>query len=473
MILHHITTKRFGGRDNRMAHTISTQARQDLLGFVASWFTQHGQASNLQEAEALAEEARQLVGQALLEAALLGMGREASYQGASVPCSCGGHARFVTYRGRWIKSLYGEARIERAYYHCGACGSGQVPWDEAQGLTQKLETPHFKAAVSRVMGRLVYADGVQVVKELCGVSIEESTSEAIVEEVGQRVRTAEEAQVALVQMHLEQATKERLLVEMTSEEAPQPLGVRGVQGQRLYLSCDATTAHIDGGWHNVQNAMVFTVKADEEGHDTLLERAYAAGQMDMETLGWRLRTLSYVWNAAGYPELVFLADGAPCNWNLASTHFPGAVLILDFYHASEHVWELSRALYRQDDPEEKALGERWASEHVGSLKKEGPQPLLRALKRQRGKTPAQREALRKARHYFTANADRMNYPEHLRAGRMIGSGPVEAACKSVVGVRLKQAGMRWSSSGADAVLAIRTTLLNGDSARLSEMARAA
>jgi hypothetical protein len=67
----------------------------------------------------------------------------------------------------------------------------------------------------------------------------------------------------------------------------------------------------------------------------------------------------------------------------------------------------------------------------------------------------------------------MDYPAHLKAGRMIGSGPIEAACKVVVGQRLKQAGMRWTDTGADAVLAVRTTLLNGNSQRLTELARAA
>ncbi len=453
-----------------MTTLISPEARQDLLGIVAGWCARHAQAGNLAEAETLAEEARHLVGQAVLEAGLAAQGGKATYQGRFRPCACGQQARFVGYRPRWIRSLCGEVRLTRAYYHCPACHTGQHPWDQAQGLTDKPETPRLKGVVCQVMGRLVYAEGVVLLADLCRVCLEESTAEAIVGEVGARIRAQEQAQVTTVQKATERAAAALLLGD-AAEQAPS--AARSVSGPRLYVGADATTAHIDGSWHHVQNGLVFTVGADPQGRDTLLDRAYLAGRMDMDSLGWRLRTLAAQWNVDAYAEVVFLGDGAPCNWNLAATHFARAIPILDFWHASEHVWEVSRALYRQDDPAQKAQGEQWAREQVEALKKEGPTPLLRALRRRQGTTQAQKEALRLARQYFTANAARMDYPTHLAAGRMIGSGPVEAACKSVVGVRLKQAGMRWSNAGADAVLAVRTTLLNGEGARLAEFARAA
>jgi len=456
-----------------MATVISTEARQDLLGLVSDWCRRHLRPDDLDQAEIWAEQVRQLVGEAVLEANLQGISGKATYRGSHVPCACGAKARFVGYRTRWIKSTCAEIKVARAYYHCAACKRGQVPWDKEQGLSEQLGTARFKASVCRVMGRLPYTEGVSLLSELCGLSLPQSSAEAIVLEVGPRIRAQQEQQVAVVKAQTEQATAQRLWVETGSSQPVTPLATRAVVGKRLYVGTDATTAHIDGGWHNVQNGIVFTVRPDDEGRDTLLERAYVAGRMDMQAWGWQLRTLSALWQESAYAELVFLGDGAPCNWNLADLHFARAVQILDFYHASEHVWALSRAVYRQEDPKQKALGERWVTQRLDSLKRDGPRPLLRALARRRGKTASEQEALRQARHYFASNARRMDYPGHLAAGRMIGSGPVEAACKSVVGMRLKQAGMRWSDAGADAVLAVRTTLLNGDSARLSELARAA
>jgi len=193
----------------------------------------------------------------------------------------------------------------------------------------------------------------------------------------------------------------------------------------------------------------------------------------METLGWRMRTLYETWQGRSYLERVFLGDGAPCNWKIASELFPEAIAILDFWHVSEHLGELSKELYRQDDEKQKALGKRWVDDRLSALKRKGPKSLMLALKRRRCTTAAQREAVRKELHYFKANQARMDYPAHIAAGRMIGSGPVEAACKSVTGGRLKGTGMRWSVDGADATLAVRTTILNGDAGRLVEFATAA
>lgn len=455
-----------------MTSKLSKQARESLLTAVSDWCNINVHPENLDDSELLASEVRDLVGQTVLEAGLHSQEGKSTYQGSYIPCSCGDRARFVSYRTRWVRTLYGEVQMNRAYYYCKSCHTGESPWDRAQGLTKKTESPRLKAVVCQLMGRLVYAEGVALLADLCGVHIEESTAESLVKEVGTRIRQEEQSRVKIVQAQMERATAERLMAEC--DDCPiSTLEVKPVQGRRLYIGADATTAHIDGGWHNVQNGMVFTVSPDAKGRDSLTDRAYLAGRMDMESLGWRLRTLAVTWNIQAYDETVFLADGAPCNWNLASTHFPGAIPILDFWHASEHVWELGRALYRQDDPAQKALSNRWVEDRLNSLKTQGPVPLLRALRRRRGKTAEQKEALRQALHYFEENAKRMNYPQHLAAGRMIGSGPIEAACKSVVGARLKQAGMRWSNAGADAVLAVRTTLLNRDSESLRLFAKAA
>ena len=473
MILHcgGSTKKLAGGKG--MAKHISTEVRKHIYEVVAELFKSLPNMHTLDDAEELAEEVRQLVGEIILEKSLIGMTGKATYKGPRLACECGGTMRFVGYRKRWVKAMVGETQIERAYYHCCACHCGIFPWDAEQGLTSKVGTPRFKGSVCYVMGVNTYSHGIGVISRLCDVIIEESSAEAIVLEVGANIRAKEKARVEQVKAQIERETAERLMVE-TPDCAPEtPLELRPIVGKRIYLGVDAATAHIGGGWHNVQNGIVFTVKQDDEGKDTLFKRAYTAGQMDMETLGWRMRTLAAVWQERAYLERVFLGDGAHCNWELASLHFPNAIMILDFWHASGYIWALARKLYRQDDPKQKALGDKWAAQRLHSLKHEGPAPLLRALKRRKVKTEEQREALRTATVYFRNNRNRMDYPAHVAAGRMIGSGPVEAACKSCVECRLKGTGMRWAVDGADTILAVRTTILNGDDGRLSELARAA
>jgi hypothetical protein len=129
-------------------------------------------------------------------------------------------------------------------------------------------------------------------------------------------------------------------------------------------------------------------------------------------------------------------------------------------------------LYREGDPK----GRRWAREHCEKLRNKGPGVFIRAMKRRKARDERQREALRLEWGYPELDSGyrkHMNYPAYRAKGMMIGSGPVESACKVIVGQRLKQAGMRWTRGGADVVLAVRTALLSGELSRIENAARAA
>lgn len=455
---------------------VSAEALDSLRGVIAVWFREHARVLDLADAEAMAERVRRASGEVVFAEAVAQLGRKATYLGASIKCSCGSEARFVEYRERWVKSACGEAQVERAYYHCGSCKTGHLPWDREQGLNARMYTPTLKATVADVCGRLKYGEGTDMLARLGVVEIEESSAEDLVQEVGERLRQEEARRVEGLKATIEHALSEQLMCAEEEDEPVLPCAVRPVQGGRLYGAIDAASAHIESGWHNVQVGVVFTVRPGKDGRDTLWESSYVAEQTDANAFGWKLRTRAEEWNMNGYAERVVLGDGAPSNWNQAALHFPDATQVLDFYHVSEHLWALSRALYRQDEPRQKARGDRWVKERIESLKTDGPLPLLRALKRRKAGgslSKEQQETLRKEMGYLRNNRCRMDYPAYLAAGMMIGSGPVEAACKTVVGHRMKQAGMRWSTSGADAILAVRTCVLNRDFEHLRQMARAA
>jgi hypothetical protein len=456
-----------------MTSTISTEAESDLRTLVSEWVQKHLRTKNLEAVEVLAEEVRTVVGQCIVETALLGVTGRATYAGTYQSCRCGGKARFVDYRARWVKTTCGEARIERAYYHCKQCKRGVVPWDEQQGLNERIWSPRLKALVCQVIGRLAYGEGVSLLEELKVVKLEISSAEEIAREVGESMR-AEEARL-LASHHRKQASllSTQLFCSDEDPDASLPFPVREVSGKRLYIEVDAAKAHIDGDWHDVKVGTVFTVTSDRDGVDTPKDCSYVAAQQGAEEFGWKLRVRAEEHNLCGYEHAVFMADGAECLWRVAEERFPKATHVLDFYHAAEHVWALGRALYRQDEPKEKARGDRWIQERVDSLKTDGPVPLLRALKRRKVNTPEQREALRRETGYFVRNRERMNYPAYRAVGMMIGSGPIEAGCKVVVGQRLKHAGMRWSRAGADSILAIRTALLSSNVELIQQMARAA
>jgi hypothetical protein len=154
---------------------------------------------------------------------------------------------------------------------------------------------------------------------------------------------------------------------------------------------------------------------------------------------------------------VVMGDGAEWIWNLAQQHFPGAVQIVDLYHARQHLWELARRLYPNEEVQQKA----WMKVHQRRLLDRGKiKKLVEALRSIHSTNPELAEKIRTGADYFERNADRLRYPKFRRQYLFVGSGVIEAGCKTVIGSRLKRSGMFWSVAvaGANAILALRAAI---------------
>jgi len=430
--------------------TDSTSGVADLLSRVRAWSGEHFQVSSVEEAEQLAQAISRQVGEALVAEGVKQVAGKASYEGCSVACQCGRRAKFKGYRARWVMTLCGGVHTERAYYYCGHCRQGQSPWDRRQGLSQQSWTPGVKALVSNFAGRLSYSETVELLALSTGLKLVESCAEQIVAQVGGRLRELSAAEQAGV---------------LAGDVWP----LTPTAPERLYIGMDGTHAHIDGQWHEVKTGVIYDASPGAEGVDEAVASQYVAAQEPAEQFGERVYCAAALRGVEQAQEKVVIGDGAEWIWNLAAHHFPGATEIVDYWHACEHIWDLRRVLYAPDNP----VGERWAKDHCRRLREEGPGPLLRALSRVTPQSAEARQMVETERGYFTKHQHRMDYPALRAQGLMIGSGPVEAGCKVVVGQRLKRAGMRWCKTGADAVLAIRCALLNHQQPRLQEAAKAA
>lgn len=138
-------------------------------------------------------------------------------------------------------------------------------------------------------------------------------------------------------------------------------------------------------------------------------------------------------------------------------HFPGAVQIVDLYHAREHLAAVAKAVYGVGSRQAK----RWLAARTDQLDSGGARAVLGPLKWLRPRANDVRESVDTVIDYFRRNAHRMNYPKFRKDGLFVGSGVVEAACKALVGQRLKQSGMRWTVKGANAILALRCCQKSG------------
>ena len=158
--------------------------------------------------------------------------------------------------------------------------------------------------------------------------------------------------------------------------------------------------------------------------------------------------------------VVALGDGAPWIWNLVAEHFPEAVQIVDLSHAKEHVWDVAHAVFGRGT----ALGTTWATRACSLLEQGQTEALVCAIQALAPIAPEPGQARsipERAVDYFTTNAQRMRYPLFRAQGMHIGSGIAEAACKTIVSKRAKGCGMRWTPEGLDALLPLRTAVLNG------------
>ena len=187
---------------------------------------------------------------------------------------------------------------------------------------------------------------------------------------------------------------------------------------------------------------------------------YVAGLGGQESLGEPLRRQAAQVGMDRAERWIALSDAGSGveDWLRANFGRVDAV-ILDFYHAAEHLGDLARALHPSDEATRASWIEAWSHR----LKHEGGEAVLAEL---RSLDLAGREPARKVRDevagYFENHAHRMDYPAYRAQGWAIGSGPIESACKTVIGKRMKNGGMRWGGDGADEMCHLRALFSSGE-----------
>jgi len=206
---------------------------------------------------------------------------------------------------------------------------------------------------------------------------------------------------------------------------------------------------------------VFTqTTCDEEGYAIRDpdSTTYTGAIETAEDFGKRIYLEAWNRGSSRAEKKVVMGDGAEWIWNLADQYFPGAVQIVDLYHARQHLWELARKLYPNDPASQKA----WMKVHQKRLLDKGKiEKLVLALRSVASTNADVLEKIRAEADYFERNAERMHYPKFRRQHLFVGSGVIEAGCKTVIGSRLKQSGMFWTVRGANSIIALRCCHLNG------------
>ncbi len=150
--------------------------------------------------------------------------------------------------------------------------------------------------------------------------------------------------------------------------------------------------------------------------------------------------------------VIILGDGAKWIWGIADEHFPGAIQIVDLYHAREHLATVAKLVHGSTSTKK---AKEWLSAREDELDAGNIRNITSALGRLRPKDKAIRKEINTEMEYFQRNAKRMRYAEFRSQGLFVGSGVVEAGCRTVFGQRLKLSGMHWTVKGANAIIALR------------------
>jgi len=297
--------------------------------------------------------------------------------------------------------------------------------------------------------------GRQQMELLAGLSVTTKAVERTAEAIGQDI----------------EVRQQRDIHQALQLELPIPLGPRI---PFIYVEMDGTGIPVvrqetegragkqDGEPAHTREAKlgcVFTqTTVDEEGFAVRDEAStsYVGAIEDCEEFGRRLYAEAWRRGWARADKKVVLGDGAIWIWNQAKLHFPDATHIVDISHARQHLGELSAQLYPNDSPAQ----QRWAMVAKDMLNDGKIETLVASLRALAEAHPSGAEEILKEANYFEENKERMRYPKFRAEGLFVGSGVVEAGCKSVLG-RLKQSGMFWTLRGANAIIALRCNQLSG------------
>ena len=374
----------------------------------------------------------------------------------SLLCSCGHQAQYRELRSKPVLTAVGQVEVSRPYYLCPHCHRGQFPADVELDVENTELSPGVRRMLATVGQEAPFDHGRHQMRLLADLEVTTKAVERTAEAVGEDIAIREQEQIQrAMQLDLPLVVGEPipvLYVEMDGTGVPVVRKeTEGRAGKR-----EGKPAHT----REAKLGCVFTqTKWDEEGYAIRDpdSTTYTGAIETAEEFGKRIYLEAWKRGWSRAKKKIVLGDGAEWIWNLAHQHFPGAIQIVDLYHARQRLWDVARKLY----PNQEAEQRRWMMIHQDMLDEGNIENLVSALRSIETGCVEIAEEIRTKSAYFETHAERMRYPEFRQQHLFVGSGVIEAGCKTMIGSRCKQSGMFWTVRGANAILALRCCQFNG------------
>lgn len=367
-----------------------TERMTTLARTLGAWV--QAEARTLQEQEEQVVRQLHELGSALL-AGLLNV--TSSRAAPSVVCPCGAQARYRRMREATVTTLLGHLTYTRATYTCASCHQGHAPLDQqlqvaAGSLSMGLQELLALLGATQTS----FADAAAVLERLCLVRVCPNTVRAASEDVG-----------AILVHHTQEAAQEAA----SSAQALAGGATAPSKPARLYVSMDGVMVHCRGtGWRETKAGCVYTTRACRSRRAPyqrtlrMEQPSYTATLAEAEAFGWQLYVEAKRRGVALADEVIVIGDGAHWIWTIAEQLFPGATQIVDWYHASEYIWNAATAIHGDGT----AARAEWAQQQLDALWEGRVADVVLSLQARAGLGGAVEEAL----SYYTTHRHRMDYP---------------------------------------------------------------
>ncbi len=376
--------------------------------------------------------------------------QETAYPAETSECPhCGGQADYQFQRAGTLLTILGQIEYKRAYYVCPECQQGHYPLDQKLGLRPGQMSAELESLSGMTGAQLPFGQGSNLFEALTLISLSDQSVAKATQAIGEEVQALEQEWQAY--------SRDEAWLQEQKRLADRP--------QRLYGSLDAAKVHIRGEeehpWRDLKVGAWFTTTVappqnpDDDWDIQASDISYYCDIQESHQFGHLLWATGCQRQAQLADELVFLGDGAEWIWNLVQDHYPEAVQIVDWFHATEYIAPVANAAFTDKDNRQAWIKQVRTDLWDGKL-----EAVIQTFERFT-KHPRAQEAACKAVTYFTNNRHRMDYPTYRANGYQIGSGTIESGCKQIVTQRLKVAGAIWDHHNAIQTAKARAALLSG------------
>ncbi len=370
-------------------------------------------------------------------------------RGTPVACPCGERMESRGLKAKPFVSILGPVSYQRSMFQCPRCRATRYPGDEMLDIVATTRSPGLRRMMARAGSRSTFKDARDDLKVYAGIDVSAKDVERVAEAVGEDMErwTAGERETLIEQEPPGRPKDQVPVLYISYDGTGVPMVAAALQGRQGKQPDGSSVTR------EVKLGCVFTQTATDDKNRPLRDPAstsFVGAIETAEVFGWRIYGEALRRGLLTAKKVVVLADGAAWIWNIAQLHFPQAIQIIDLYHAREHLSTLCKLLGGPEPVVAERRLKYWDLMDAGEI-----ESILSAARDALPEDLDMRKQAETELGYFQNNCDRMRYAQFRALGLFVGSGVVEAGCKTVIGQRLKQSGMEWSVRGANAIIALR------------------